>query len=125
LREAIDMFVGPFEFEEGGRSYRCCVEQERSPRAGVWWWFAVSSDTQRYAPFHPAAGDTKQSIRDRITEYYNNILVRRAMPAVPRYGRRGQGYQPAGGQATPVAVATEVKSVDESPNESYSSAGGA
>jgi hypothetical protein len=43
------MFVGTFEFEEGGRLYRCRVEGERSARAGAWWWFDVSGDAQPVA----------------------------------------------------------------------------
>jgi hypothetical protein len=79
------MFVGAFEFEDGGRSYQCSVEGERT-RAGAWWWFRVSGDAQRYAPFHPEPGDTKNSVRARIVSYYNALLVRRAMPPQPRHG---------------------------------------
>ena len=100
------MFVGTFEFEEGGRVYRCCVEGERSARTGAWWWFDVSGDAQRYAPFHPEPGDTKNSVRARIVAYYNALLVRRAMPPTPRHvaGRRpGQ----------PVAFGTTTQAVPE------------
>lgn len=104
------MSVGAFEFEEGGRVYHCCVEGERSPRAGAWWWFHVSGDAQRYAPFHPEPDDTKHSVRARIVGYYNALLERRAMPPTPRYvaGRRpGQpvasnAASPAGADAIPV-----------------------
>jgi hypothetical protein len=84
------MFVGPFEFDEGGRSYRCSVERARTPGAGAWWWFGVSGDTQRYAPFHSEPGDTKTSVRAKIVAYYDNLLVRRAAPPEPRHfpGRR-------------------------------------
>jgi len=102
------MSVGAFEFEEGGRSYRCCVEGERSARAGAWWWFDVSGDNQRYAPFHPEPGDTKSSVRSRIVSYYNALLERRAMPPQPRYV---QGRRP--GQPQPVAVAAAVNTASE------------
>lgn len=84
------MTVGAFEFEEGGRLYRCSVERERSARTGAWWWFHVSGDAQRYAPFHPEPDDTKNSVRMRIVNYYNALLARRAMPPTPRHvpGRR-------------------------------------
>jgi hypothetical protein len=102
------MFVGAFEFEEGGRMYRCCVEGERSPRVGAWWWFRVTGDNQRYAPFHPEAGDTRNSVRARIVNYYNALLVRRAMPPVPRHGAGRRPGQPVvlstQGQVAPEAV---------------------
>jgi len=104
------MSVGAFEFEEGGRVYRCCVEGERSSRAGAWWWFDVSGDAQRYAPFHPEPGDTKSSVRARIVGYYNALLARRAMPPVPRHmaGRRpGQPFNP-GAASQPVPEAAGV-----------------
>jgi hypothetical protein len=107
----IGMFVGAFEFEEDGRSYRCCVEGERSSRAGAWWWFDVSGDPQRYAPFHPEPGDTKNSVRERIVGYYNALLVRRAMPPQPRYGQGRRPSQPIALNTTseqPVAEATNV-----------------
>ena len=88
------MFVGAFEFEEGGRLYRCCVEGERSARSGAWWWFDVSGDAQRYAPFHPEPGDTKNSVRARIVDYYNALLARRAMPPTPRHGPGRRPGQP-------------------------------
>ncbi len=106
------MFVGAFEFEEDGRSYHCCVEQQRAPRSGAWWWFGVSGDAQRYAPFQPASGDTKHSIRARITAYYSDLLARRAMPAVPRHGGRWQSgaarAQVSQGTTEPV-VSTQVE----------------
>lgn len=105
------MFVGAFEFEDGGRSYRCCVEGERA-RAGAWWWFQVSGDAQRYAPFHPEPDDTKHSVRERIVSYYNAILVRRAMPPQPRHAGRRPG-QPV---ISPVsAVVLETASVPDEP----------
>jgi hypothetical protein len=115
------MFVGAFEFEEDGRVYRCCVEGERSARTGAWWWFDVSGDAQRYAPFHPEPGDTKNSVRARIVGYYNALLVRRAMPPVPRHmgGRRpGSGAFGAAPQAVPEAVV-----VPEEPAQSSDTGG--
>ena len=101
------MFVGAFEFEEGGRVYRCCVQGERSVGAGAWWWFDVSGDAQRYAPFHPEPGDTQHSVRARIVDYYKALLVRRAMPPAPRYGQGRPPKQPVGpaAQSEPVADA--------------------
>jgi hypothetical protein len=111
MSRGIDMFVGTFEFEEGGRLYRCSVERERSARAGSWWWFDVSGDAQRYAPFHPEPGDTKNSVRARIVGYYNALLARRAMPPVPRHGPGRRPGQPNAfgtpGQPTPFGAPSQ------------------
>jgi len=97
------MFVAAFEFEEDGRLYRCCVEGEPSARVGAWWWFDVSGDAQRYAPFHPEPGDTKNSVRARIVSYYNALLARRAMPPAPR---RVPGRPP--GQSAPFGTSSQA-----------------
>jgi len=104
------MFVGAFEFEDEGRTYRCSVEGGRVDAASAWWWFDVSGDNQRYAPFHPQIGDTKHSVRERIIGYYNALLVRRAMPPAPRYGHGRRPGQPAPAEtaAAPVADGTEA-----------------
>ena len=72
--------IGAFEFEEGGRTYTCSVEQPRAARADAWWWFGVSEDRHRYAPFHAVAEDTQDSVRSRIVTYYSDLLARRALP---------------------------------------------
>jgi hypothetical protein len=79
--------VQEFDFEEDSRTYTCRVEK-RNELAEAWWWFGVSGDKQRYAPFRAAPGDTRYAIQSRITLYYRQLLARRAMPAVPWY-RRG------------------------------------
>jgi hypothetical protein len=82
------MAVREFDFEEGTRTYTCRVEK-RNELAEAWWWFGVSGDKQRYAPFRAAPGDTKYAIQLRITLYYRELLVRRATPATP-WHRRGK-----------------------------------
>mgnify|MGYP006204389077 CR=1 FL=1 len=48
--------IAAFEFTSDGRDYRCQVE-ERSSGLGrtAWWWFGVSGDRSRYAPFRAEA----------------------------------------------------------------------
>jgi hypothetical protein len=70
------MSVRSFDFEEGGRAYTCCVET-RNELAEAWWWFGVSGDKQRYAPFRAAADDTKIAIQLQITMYYREVIARR------------------------------------------------
>jgi hypothetical protein len=84
--------TGPFTFEHGGRTYSCSTEKRKTPPAGTWWWFTVSSDSNRYAPFEAVSGDTQASIRTRIVAYYEHRLWARAQPAAPRqhFGRPGK-----------------------------------
>jgi hypothetical protein len=72
-----------FSFEDAGRTFACRVEEARTPHTTAWWWFTVSSDNYRYAPFHADATDTEDSVRTRIVSYYDTLLVRRAAPRQP------------------------------------------
>lgn len=76
--------IGAFQFVDGGRTYRCRVETPAA-RGGAapvsWWWFEVSGDQNRYAPFHAQADDTESSVKERVVAYYQQLLVRRAEPA--------------------------------------------
>jgi len=89
--------LGAFTFEEGDRTYECAPEQRGDPSLGAWWWFTVSDDSQRYAGFKVAAGDTKASVRDRIVAYYEHREWVRAQPAVQR-GRFGHPVKPTAQQ---------------------------
>ncbi|MCJ7629651.1 MAG: hypothetical protein MUO50_14845 [Longimicrobiales bacterium] len=78
-----------FTFEEGGRTYECTPEKRGDPSRGSWWWFTVSNDSQRYARFEAAVGDTRSSVRTRIVAYYEHRVWVRAQPVVLRkhFGR--------------------------------------
>ena len=105
------MFASPFEFEEGGRLYRCSMQGQPSERMGAWWWFDVAGDAQRYAPFRHEPSDTKQSVQTRIVAYYAALLARRAEPPAPRHtaGRpRGQSV-PFGKKPQPAAEDAQDK----------------
>jgi hypothetical protein len=85
-----------FTFEEGGRTYACTPENRGDPPGGSWWWFTVSDDSQRYAGFKTASGDTRKSVRARIVEYYEHRVWVRAQPAPPRgpFGRGAKKSSP-------------------------------
>lgn len=68
---------GELEFEDGGRCYSCRVEEGSNGRSDAWWWFGVSGDKGRYAPFRADVGDTEASVRSRIVAYYEGHLARR------------------------------------------------
>jgi hypothetical protein len=86
-----------FKFEHDGREYICTVEERKAAPAGKWWWFAVSRDQQRYAPFEATSHDSERSVQKRIIAYYENLLEVRARPVVPRqhWARRGKPEAPA------------------------------
>lgn len=73
--------IGAFDFEEGGRTYTCCVEPPRATRPEAWWWFGVSGDQHRYAPFQAADDDTQDSVRWRVVTFYSDLVARRAQPS--------------------------------------------
>lgn len=85
-----------FEFEEEGRTYVCRVESRRATPDEGWWWFDVSGDRQRYAPFQAVSSDTRTAVRARIVAYYANLLEARARPVEPRshWGRRPKAATP-------------------------------
>jgi hypothetical protein len=103
----------PFTFEEGGRTYECAVEKARPPREGHWWWFAVSGDGQRYAPFEALPGDTRDSVRLRVVAYYTERLVRLATPYTrgpfDRSGARTPAAAASPAAATPTPTPAPAK----------------
>ena len=81
---------GTLEFEDAGRTYTCRIDDTPGARLSSWWWFSVSGDGHRYAPFRATEEDTPASVRDRVVQYYLNHLTRRSMPTEARssWGRR-------------------------------------
>jgi len=73
-----------FEFEQDGRTFVCSVEARRTTPDDAWWWFNVSGDRQRYAPFQALAADTQKGVKAKIVAYYANLLEARARPPEPR-----------------------------------------
>ncbi len=69
-----------FEFEDDGRTYSCSIEAQKTPVKESWWWFEVSGDAQRYAPFRAAGSDTKAQVRKKIVEFYKNRLFALTQP---------------------------------------------
>ena len=92
-----------FEFEEGGRTFVCSVEARRTTPDDAWWWFNVSGDRQRYAPFQAATADTQKTVKAKIIAFYANLLEARARPAEPRshWGRRPKTDTPTIPASTP------------------------
>jgi hypothetical protein len=97
----MDQHHSDFAFMDGGRTFTCHVEAPRHTPAEAWWWFSVSTESyQRHAPFRAAESDTPLDVQARVVAYYDELLVRRAAPSQPRWGRRptsGTGATPAPG----------------------------
>jgi hypothetical protein len=87
--------VSNFRFVADGLAYTCSTGQAHPPQRDSWWWFVVAGDRQRYAPFRSTAGDTQESVRSRVVEFYSNRLARLAEPPE----RRGFGGHRFGRQA--------------------------
>ena len=92
--------VEEFGFKDGTRTYTCTVEAQRAAPTDKWWWFAVTGDAQRYAPFRAARGDTRESVQERIVQFYNDRLFALTQPT-----QRGSHW---GKRNAPGAAATSA-----------------
>ena len=45
-----------------------------------WWWFSVSGDQQRYAPFRTSSSDTRKEVQSKIVEFYEHRLWAKSQP---------------------------------------------
>lgn len=70
--------IEAFHFVEEGRTYSCFSEARRTQPSESWWWFDVSGDRQRYAPFRADSDDTLASVQERIVAFHSSLLARRA-----------------------------------------------
>ena len=71
--------IQSLHFEADELAFACRVEPARAERA-AWWWFSVSGDSHRYAPFQSESNDTPESVQSRILSYYRALLLRRSQP---------------------------------------------
>jgi hypothetical protein len=95
LRPTSDLTTTTVEFIDGGRTFSCSVAPRRASESALWWWFRVSSDmANRYAPFLAESDDTPTSVQARVVAYYDDLLARRAAPAVPRWQRARPAVTP-------------------------------
>jgi hypothetical protein len=69
-----------FDFENAGRKYSCTVEELKGPVKENWWWFSVSGDQQRYAPFRTSSSDTRTQVQTKIVEFYEHRLWAKSQP---------------------------------------------
>src|SRR4051812_42047837 len=83
------------QFEDGGKTFTCVAASSPATPGVMWWWVSISGESQRYAAFRTEKGDTEDSLRRRVIEYYAKILADRARPAEVR---------PSWSQRRPAAV---------------------
>lgn len=77
--------VKEFEFEDDGRTFRCCVEAPTHAGLAPWWWFKVDGEgNTRHAPFEASPKDTVKSVRTRIVAYYAQLQAIKARPVHQR-----------------------------------------
>ncbi|HTT67857.1 MAG TPA: hypothetical protein VMF70_07510 [Gemmatimonadales bacterium] len=92
--------IGGFSFVHDNRTYTCQPEWRQGEQSEMWWWFTVTHDGNRYAPFHALSHDTRESIQARIVAYYANHLARRQMNDQQRHwARRDKPADPKTTQA--------------------------
>jgi len=96
-----------FSFVHDNRTYTCQREESQGSEGEAWWWFTVSHDGNRYAPFHAASRDTRGSVQERIVAYYSNHLAHRAMTDREHWARRSKA---AAGTKAAVAAKAASKS---------------
>jgi hypothetical protein len=91
-----------FEFEDGGRAYACTIEERKGTDAESWWWFSVSRDAQRYAPFQALSSDTRASVQERVVAFYTNRLFQLTQPTQrgSHWGKRNIPAKAAAPEAT-------------------------
>jgi hypothetical protein len=100
-----------FAFVDDGRTFTCNVEASRHARTDAWWWFVVSTEQhQRHAPFRAEADDTPDAVQARVVAYYDDLLARRAAPAMNRWNRRH-----VTAAATPAAAETATAAATPDP----------
>ncbi len=69
--------IGPFSFVHENRTYTCQPERREGTGDEVWWWFTVTHDQNRYAPFPAGPRDRRAATQLRIVAYYANHMARR------------------------------------------------
>jgi hypothetical protein len=74
--------IEAFEFEHDGRTYICSPEARAGGKKEMWWWFRVSGDAQRYAPFEVVPTESRDAVAKRIVAWHAAMLERRSAPAV-------------------------------------------
>lgn len=72
--------VAPFTFDADDRTFACQIELARTDGAQPWWWFTVTGESHRFAPFQADVDDTRDSVQMRVLSYYRGLVARRALP---------------------------------------------
>lgn len=68
------------EFKDGERTFSCRRASSPATPDTLWWWLAITTETQRFAAFRAEPTDTAANLRPRIEAYYAKLLADRARP---------------------------------------------
>ena len=99
--------LAEFSFVHDDRTYTCAPAEGPGGEGEPWWWFTVTRDANRYAPFRAMSKDTRASVQARIVAYYKNHLEHRAMPENQHWARRQKPGASAAATANRARVAAE------------------
>ena len=69
-----------FTFQADNLTFACRIEKGRAEGAQPWWWFTVTGEAHRFAPFRPEVEDTVETVRARVLAYYRALVARRDLP---------------------------------------------
>lgn len=86
-----------------GCTLTCSTAGSPATPGTLWWWLQASGESQRYAAFRTAAGDTPENLRPRLLAYYDQLLADRARPRLLRQHWSQRGAKPADPDAAPKA----------------------
>jgi len=68
------------EIETGTCKLTCHTAPSPATPGTLWWWLQPAGESQRYAAFRTDSSDTLESVRPRLTAYYDKLLADRARP---------------------------------------------
>lgn len=97
------------EFQEGERTFTCRAASSPATPGTLWWWVAVTGESQRYAAFRTQADDTPRNLKTRILAYYVQLVADRERPREVRMHWAQRRAAPKTGEAGALADATESK----------------
>lgn len=105
-----------FEFEHESRHYICTIEERKGAPSDSWWWFSVSGDAQRYAPFRTAKDDSMASVSQRVVKFYADRLFALSQPT-ERGSHWGKRNNSGAAKAAAVKAAAAKKAAAMKANE--------
>lgn len=91
------------QFEDVGRTFTCEPGTSPATPGTMWWWVAVTGESQRYAAFRVEPTDTAATLKPRILAYWAQLLIDRERPRItrPTWAERKSADAQRAGQPAP------------------------